>query len=488
MPDLVDYSKQGAVGVITINNPPVNALSPGVPEGIYEGLQQGMKDPDVKAMVLIGGGRSFIAGADIKHVGQKKSPVGMKWRDEMEKLDKPVVAAIHGFALGGGLESALCCHYRVAVASAKVGLPEVLIGILPGGGGTQRLPRLIGPKKALEMIVTGRHVPAGEAKELGIIDEIVPENDLLGSAVAFAEKIADARPLPRVGEMTEKLAEAKDDPGMFDAMRQKIARRARNQIAPYNCIKCVEAAVSMPLEQGLARERELFDELREGDETKALKYVFWAEREAAKIPDVPRDTPTKEIGSAAVIGAGTMGGGIAMCFANVGIPVKVLERDRETLDKGLAKVRRNYEISVKRGSLNEDDVDRRMELIQPAVSYDDIGDADIVIEAVFENLDVKKEVFKQLDEVMKPGAILASNTSTLDIDAMAGMTGRPGDVIGTHFFSPANIMKLLEIVRGDATSKEAIAVHDQAGQADQQGRRRVRQLRRLPRQPHADPL
>ena len=457
MSDLVDYSKQGAVGVITINNPPVNALSPGVAEGIYEGLQQGMKDPDVKAMVLTGGGRSFIAGADIKHVGQKKSPIGMKWRDEMEKLDKPVVAAIHGYALGGGLESALCCHYRVAVQSAKVGLPEVLIGILPGGGGTQRLPRLIGPKKAMEMIVTGRHVPAGEAKELGIIDEIVPENDLVASAVAFAEKIADIRPLPRVGEMTEKLAEAKEDPGMFDAMRQKIARRARNQTAPYHCIKCVEAAVSMPLEQGLARERELFDELREGDETKALKYVFWAEREAAKIPDVPRDTPTKEIDSAAVIGAGTMGGGIAMCFANVGIPVKVLERDRETLDKGLAKVRRNYEISVKRGSMNADDVDTRMALIEPASTYADIGEADIVIEAVFENLDVKKEVFKQLDEVMKPGAILASNTSTLDIDAMAGMTGRPGDVIGTHFFSPANIMKLLEIVRGDATSKEVIA-------------------------------
>jgi 3-hydroxyacyl-CoA dehydrogenase len=457
MSDLVDYRKQGAIGVITINNPPVNALSPGVPEGIYESLQKGMSDPAVKAMVLIGGGRSFIAGADIKHVGQQKSPIGMKWRDEMEKMEKPVVAAIHGFALGGGLESALCCHYRVAVPSAKVGLPEVLIGIIPGGGGTQRLPRLIGPKLAMEMIVSGRHVPAPEAKELGIIDEIMPENDLLGGAVAFAGKVADIRPLPRVGEKTDKLAEAKSDPGMFDAMRKKIERRARNQVAPYQCIKAVEAAVSLPLEQGLEQERALFDAVRQGEETAALKYVFWAEREASKVPDVPRDTQTRDIRSAAVIGAGTMGGGIAMCFANVGIPVKVLERDREALDKGLAKVKRNYEISAKRGSLDPAAVPERMARITPALDYADIGDADIVIEAVFENLDVKKEVFKKLDQVMKPGAVLASNTSTLDIDAMAAMTSRPADVIGTHFFSPANVMKLLEIVRGAKTGKETIA-------------------------------
>jgi 3-hydroxyacyl-CoA dehydrogenase len=457
MSNLVDYTKKGAVGVITINNPPVNALSPGVPEGIYEGLQQGMKDPEVKAMVLIGGGRSFIAGADIKHVGEKKSPVAMKWRDEMEKLEKPVVAAIHGYALGGGLESALCCHYRVAVPSAKVGLPEVLIGIIPGGGGTQRLPRLVGPKLAMELIVAGRHIPVPEAKELGIIDEIMPEDDLLGGAVAFAEKIADIRPLPRVGEKTDKLQEAKDDPGIFDAMRKKIARKARNQIAPYSCIDAVEAAATLPLEKGLARERELFDAVREGEETKALKYVFWAEREAAKVPDVPRDTPTKKIASAAVIGAGTMGGGIAMCFANVGIPVKVLERDKEALDKGLAKIKSNYEVSVKRGSLDAAAVPKRMALIEPALDYDKIGDADIVIEAVFENLDVKKEVFTMLDAVMKQGAVLASNTSTLDIDAMAAMTKRPGDVIGTHFFSPANVMKLLEIVRGAKTDKETIA-------------------------------
>jgi 3-hydroxyacyl-CoA dehydrogenase len=457
MADLVDYRKQGAIGVITINNPPVNALSPGVPEGIFESLQKGMGDPAVKAIVLIGGGRSFIAGADIKHLGQQKSPIAMKWRDEMEKMEKPVVAAIHGFALGGGLESALCCHYRVAVPSAKVGLPEVLIGIIPGGGGTQRLPRLVGPKLAMELIVSGRHVPAPEAKELGILDALAPENDLLGAAVAFAEKIAAVRPLPRVGEKTDKLAEAKADPGMFDTMRKKIERRARNQIAPYQCIKAVEAAVSMPLEKGLNYERTLFDEVRLGEETNALKYVFWAEREAAKVPDVPRETKARSIKSAAVIGAGTMGGGIAMCFANVGIPVKVLERDQSTLDKGLAKVKRNYEISAKRGSMDPADVPERMALITPALDYSEIGDADIVIEAVFENLDVKKEVFKKLDAVMKPGAVLASNTSTLDIDAMAAMTGRPGDVIGTHFFSPANVMKLLEIVRGEKTGKETIA-------------------------------
>jgi len=467
MSNLVDYTKKGAIGVITINNPPVNALSPGVPEGIYEGLLQGMKDPAVKAVVLIGGGRSFIAGADIKHVGEKKSPVAMKWRDEMEKMEKPVVAAIHGFALGGGLESALCCHYRVAVPSAKVGLPEVLIGIIPGGGGTQRLPRLVGPKLAMELIVAGRHIPAPEAKELGILDAIMPEDDLLGGAISFAEKIADIRPLPRVGEKTDKLAEAKADPGMFDAMRKSIARRARNQVAPYRCIDAVEAATPLPLEKGLARERELFDEVRQGEETGALKYVFWAEREAAKVPDVPRDTAAKKIASAAVIGAGTMGGGIAMCFANVGIPVKVLERDKETLDKGLAKVKRNYEISAKRGSMDEADVPKRMALITPALAYDEIGDADIVVEAVFENLDVKKEVFAKLDTVMKPGAVLASNTSTLDIDAMAAMTKRPGDVIGTHFFSPANVMKLLEIVRGAKTSKETIATTIRLGKAIQ---------------------
>jgi 3-hydroxyacyl-CoA dehydrogenase len=387
-----------------------------VPEGIYESLQQGMKDPDVKAMVLIGGGRSFIAGADIKHVGGKKSPVGMKWRDEMEKMEKPVVAAIHGFALGGGLESALCCHYRLAVPSAKVGLPEVLIGILPGGGGTQRLPRLIGPKKALDMIVTGRHVPAPEAKDLGIIDELAPEDDLLGAAIAFAEKVADTRPLPRVGEKQDKLQEAKDDPGMFDAMRKKIERTARNQVAPYQCIKCVEAAVSQPLEEGLATERRLFDEIREGDETKALKHVFWAEREATKIPDIPRDTPTKDISSGAVIGAGTMGGGIAMCFANAGIPVKLLEKDKDALAKGYDRIRSTYEISVRRGSLDAAAVDKRMALIEPVLEYDAIADADIVIEAVYENLDLKREIFRTLDKTMKQGAILASNTSTLDIE------------------------------------------------------------------------
>ncbi len=467
MSDLIDYTKRGAIGVITVNNPPVNALSPGVPEGIYEALQQGVKDPDIKAMVLIGGGRSFIAGADIKHVGKKKNPIAAKWRDEMENLDKPVIAAIHGYALGGGLESAMCCHYRLAVPSAKVGLPEVLIGILPGGGGTQRLPRLIGPKKALELIVTGRHVPAPEAKELGIIDELVPEGQLLESAVAYAEKVADIRPLPRVGEMDAKLQEAKDDPGMFDAMRKKIARRARNQVAPYQCIKCVEAAVELPLAEGLERERTLFEEISQGEETKALKHVFWAEREALKVPDVPRDTPAADIRSGAVIGAGTMGGGIAMCFANVGIPVKILEKDQDALDQGMAKIKANYDVSVKRGSLDAAEVPKRMALIEPVLSYEQIGDADIVIEAVYENLDVKKEVFKTLDSVMKDGAILASNTSTLDIDAMADATKRPGSVIGTHFFSPANVMKLLEIVRGKESSPETIATSIKLGRTMQ---------------------
>ena len=458
MSDLVTFTKQGAIGVITVDNPPVNALSPGVPEGLVECVQQGNADPEVKAMVLRGAGRSFIAGADIKFLGQKKTEAGLTYRTIIDDSEKPIVAAIHGYALGGGLETALACQYRVASKDAKVGLPEVLIGVLPGGNGTQRLPRLIGPKAALEMIVTGRHVPAPEASELGILDDLAENNDaLLDTAIAYAERIADVRPLPRIRDNDEKLAEAKEDPGMFDAMRKKIERRARNQNAPYHCIKCVEAAVSMPFDEGCARERALFEELVNADEAKSLRFAFFAERQANKIPDIDKSTQSRAINTAAVVGAGTMGGGIAMCFADAGIPVKLLEMNPEALDRGLAKIRANYETSVKRGSLAADMVDSCMNLITPALEYDLIGDADIVIEAVFEEMPVKKQVFAELDRVMKPGAVLASNTSTFDIDEIASATKRPADVLGTHFFSPANVMKLLEIVRGKDTAKDVVA-------------------------------
>jgi 3-hydroxyacyl-CoA dehydrogenase len=376
----------------------------------------------------------------------------------LDASQKPVVAAIHGYALGGGFELALAANYRIAVPSAKVGLPEVLIGILPGSAGTQRLPRLIGPKAALDMIVTGRHVPAEEAYRLGIIDELVPEGgDLRQAAIAFARRVADIRPSPRIRDHDEKLAEAKSDPGMFDAMRKSIARRARNQKAPYHCIQSVENACTMPFDDGVVRERELFDELENSAEAKALRYAFFAEREVGRLPDIPRATPLRPIKTAAIVGAGTMGGGISMSFAEFGFPVKLLEASQEALDRGLARIRANYETSVKRGSLSEAEMNRRLSLIEPVTSYDDIKDCDVVIEAVFERIPVKEEVFKKLDEVMKPGALLYSNTSGIDIDIMANATSRPQDVAGTHFFAPANVMKLFEVVKGAKSAPDTLA-------------------------------
>jgi len=454
---LVRFDVEDGVGVITIDNPPVNALGPSVRDGIVEALEKGEADPGVKAMVMIGAGRSFIAGADIRQFGK---PRPMSKRSPYEVMDggtKPVVAAIHGYALGGGLEHALACHYRVAVPTAKVGLPEVLIGILPGGGGTQRLPRLIGPKAALEMIVSGRHVPAEEAKVLGIIDEVVPGQELRTEAIAYAKRVADKRPLPRVRDKTEKLAEAKADPGMFDAMRQSIARKARNQKAPYHCIACVEAAVGQPFDEGIKIERRLFAELENSDEAKALRYAFFAEREVAKLPWLPKPLTLPEIKTAAVIGAGTMGGGIAMSFADFGFPVKLLDANREVLEKGLARIRNNYAVSVKRGSLTREEMDRRMALIEPVETFEGIADCDAVIEAVFEQMHVKLEVFTKLDEVMKPGALLFTNTSALDIDAIAAATRRPEAVAGTHFFVPANVMRTFEVVEGTKTSPTTLA-------------------------------
>jgi 3-hydroxyacyl-CoA dehydrogenase len=451
---VVRLEKDGDIAVIIVNYPPVNALGPGVSEGIIASLNTANTDASIKAIVLMGDGRSFIAGADIRGfgTGRKRPPIGERTYDVLDASPKPVVAAIHGFALGGGLENAMACHYRIAVPSAKVGLPEVLIGILPGGGGTQRLPRLVGAQTALEMITSGRHVPAPEAAQLGIIDEVLPEGvNLREAAVAYARKIADIRPFPRVRDKTVNA-----DPGIFDAMRKSIARKARNQTAPYHCIAAVEAACTLPFDDGIRREAELFAELESSDEAKALRYAFFAEREVAKLPDLPANVAPRDFNAPAVIGAGTMGGGIAMSFADFGFDVKIMDATPEALDRGMQRIRDNYATSVKRGSLAEDEMQRRLARIHPVTGYDDISDCDVVVEAVFERMDVKKPVFAKLDEVMRPGAFLFSNTSALDMDELAAVTRRPEYVAGTHFFSPANVMKLLEVVRPSKASPETL--------------------------------
>ncbi len=453
---VVRLEQDGDVGVIVVDYPPVNALGPGVSEGIIDALDRGNADPGIRAMVLIGAGRSFIAGADIRGfgTGRKRAPIGSRTYDVLDRSQKPVVAAIHGFALGGGLENAMGCHYRIAVPSAKVGLPEVQIGILPGGGGTQRLPRLVGPKVALEMITSGRHVPAPEALQLGILDEVLPDGaDLRVSAVAYARRVADVRPLPRVRDRSVQV----DDPGVFDAMRKSIARRARNQKAPYHCIAAVEAACTLSFDDGIAREAELFAELENSEEARALRYAFFAEREVAKLPDMPAGIQPRDFRDPAVIGAGTMGGGIAMSFADFGYDVKIMDATQDALDRGMERIRNNYATSVKRGSLAQDEMERRLTRIHPVAGYDDIKDCDIVVEAVFERMDVKKPVFAKLDQVMNPEALLFSNTSALDMDELAAETQRPEKIAGTHFFSPANVMKLLEVVRPAKASPETLA-------------------------------
>jgi 3-hydroxyacyl-CoA dehydrogenase len=455
--ELVRFEKDGDIGVITVDNPPVNAMSPGVPEGIVAALDKGHADPDIKAMVLIGAGRSFIAGADIRQFGRGPStpPTGRRHYNVMDESDKPVVAAIHGYALGGGLETALACHYRVAVPSARVGLPEVQIGILPGAGGTQRLPRLIGPKAALDLIVSGRHVPAEEAHRLGIIDELVPEGQLREAAIAFARRVAGTRKLPRIRDRDERLAEG--TPDVFDSMRKSIARRARNQRAPYACIEAVEAAVKLPFDEGCAFERKLFDELVGSEEARALRYAFFAEREVTKLPHIPADTKLRPTEKPGVVGAGTMGGGIAMSFADYGFDVRITDATREALDRGMARIRANYETSVRRGSLSREEMEKRLARIHPVAGIDDLADCDVIIEAAFEQIPVKEEIFRKLDQVMNPGAILFSNTSGIDIDIMANVTSRPQDVAGTHFFAPANVMKLFEVVQGSRSAPDVIA-------------------------------
>lgn len=449
----------GEVAVLTLNSPPVNALSAPVRDGISHGVQKAMTDPSVKALVLICEGRTFIAGADITEFG--KPPQGkslFEAMDAMESAAKPVIAAIHGTALGGGLETALCAHYRIAVPSAKVGLPEVNLGLLPGAGGTQRLPRIVGAQKALEMVTTGQHVPAKAAHAMGLIDELAPEGDLRNAAIAFARKIiAENRPLVRVRDNNTKIEQDRAHPEIFSEFRKANARKFRGFMAPEHNIRCIEAAVNLPFEEGLKVERKLFMELMTGSQSAAQRYVFFAERQVWKVPDISDDIPLIPVNKVGVIGAGTMGGGIAMNFANAGIPVTIVEAKPEALERGLGVIRKNYETTAKRGRLTLDQVETRMGLLTGSLDYADFADCDLVIEAVFENMEVKKEVFKKLDAIVKPGAILATNTSYLNVDEIAAVTARPESVVGLHFFSPANVMRLLEIVRGEKTSKPVIA-------------------------------
>jgi 3-hydroxyacyl-CoA dehydrogenase len=460
MSDLVQLSRQGDVAIITINNPPVNALSAGVPEGIEAAIAEVQKDPGVKAAVLIGGGKTFIAGADINMFVQMTSGQGgrinlLPTLLGIEDCRKPVVVAIHGHALGGGLEVAQACHYRVASPDAKVGQPEVNLGIIPGAGGTQRLPRLAGVAKAAEMCTNGKTIRAGEALEAGIIDKVI-EGDLLTGAVAFAREIA-GKQAPKTREMSAKLGTPEQNASIFSAARDTVRKKMRGLPAPMAAIDAIEAATKMPFEQGCEEEARLFDKCLYSDESKALIHVFFAEREAAKIPDVPKDTPVIPVNSVAILGAGTMGGGIAMVCANAGIGVVLKDSGQAALDRGLANIQKNYATSVKRGRFTQEQMDERMKLIKPTLAWDDFSNADLVIEAVFEGMALKKEVFAEIDRVCKRGAILASNTSTLDIDEIAASTSRPEAVIGTHFFSPANVMRLLELVRGKRSSKEVIA-------------------------------
>jgi 3-hydroxyacyl-CoA dehydrogenase len=458
-PSATSVSRVDTVGVLTVHAPPVNALSHAVRSGIADGIKALGTDPSVKAIVLICDGRTFIAGADITEFGKPlKAPGLVEVEETIEAAGKPVVAAIHGTALGGGLETALACHYRVAVPSAKLGLPEVKLGILPGAGGTQRLPRLVGVEKALDMITTGEPVGAKAAHDLGLVDAVVAEGDLKSAAIEFAKGlIAAGKPLRKIRDEDGKLVAARARPELFAEARKVAAKRFRNFKAPQLCVDAVEAAVKLPFAEGLAAERRLFTELLTGPQSAAQRYVFFAERAVAKIPDIADDTPVKPIKSVGIMGAGTMGGGIAMNFLNAGIPVTIVEAKAENLDRGIGIIRKNYEATAKKGRLTPADVETRMGLLTGSLDMGDLKSADLVIEAVFENMDLKKEVFGRLDAIAKPDAILATNTSYLDVDAIAAMTKRPQSVLGLHFFSPANVMRLLEVVRGAKTDKSVIA-------------------------------
>lgn len=449
----ISTTREGDLLIVTSNNPPVNALGAAVRTGLTAALDEAEGDDSIKALVLRCEGRTFFAGADITEFGKPPvEPLLPAVIERMEAFGKPIVAAIHGTALGGGCETALGCHYRIAVPSAKIGTPEVKLGLLPGAGGTQRLPRVATVELALEMTAKGDPISAKKAHEAGLIDRLAGEDTLREEAIAFANEIKDVRPIPRVSEM-----EAKADAGVFDEFRKANARKFHGFDAPEANIKCVEAATQMPFKEGIAFEREQFGKLMFGSQSAAMRHLFFAERKAAKIDDVPSDIQLREIKKVGVIGAGTMGGGISMNFLQAGYPVTIVEMKQEALDRGTGVIRKNYENSAAKGRFTNDQVEQWMGQLTGSLSQDDLADCDLIIEAVFENMDVKKEIFGNLDRICKPGAILASNTSYLDVNEIAAATNRPGDVVGMHFFSPANVMKLLEVVRGEKTDKDVLA-------------------------------
>lgn len=452
---VVSYTLEQEVGVIRLNNPPVNALSQALRQGLQEAVTRAQQD-DSKALIIVCDGRTFIAGADITEFGKPpQEPSLHTVINTLENSTKPIVAAIHGTALGGGFEVALGCHYRIALSSAKVGLPEVKLGLLPGAGGTQRTPRLAGVQSALELMLSGNPISATEAQANSLLDRVV-DTDLTAAALTFARQLVQQNaPLRRARDLA--IDPASVPKTLFDDFRKRLDRSARGQMAPYNILTCVEAAVRLPMDQGLAKERELFTECLLSPQSAAMRHLFFAERQAAKVKDLPAGTSTRPIRTVAIIGGGTMGGGIAMCFANAGFAVTLLEMNPEALTRGLTMIEKNYAISAQKGKLSETQMQSCLARIQGTVDYGDLADADLVIEAVFENLDIKKDVFSQLDAVCKPGAILATNTSYQDVNQIAAATQRPQDVIGLHFFSPANVMKLLEVVRGDQTADDVIA-------------------------------
>ena len=457
--EVTDLVIEDGIAVLTLNSPPVNALSVPVRNGLAQGIAQASANPAVRAIVLICGGRTFIAGADIAGFG--KPPQGANLHETLNAIEaapQPVIAAIHGTALGGGFEVALACHYRVAVPSAKCGLPEVKLGLLPGAGGTQRLPRIVGAQRALEMVTSGEHVNARACLAMGLVDELVAEGGLRDGAIAFARKlVAEKRPLKRVRDLDDKTALDRANPALFADFRNSNRRKFRGFDAPEYNIRCIEAAVQLPFDEGIQVERKLFLELVAGVQSAAQRYVFFAERAVWKIPDVADDTPTLPVNKVGIVGAGTMGGGIAMNFLNVGTPVTIVETTQAALERGVATMRQNYENTAKRGRLSLDDVEKRMALLTPTLELAALADSDLIVEAVFENMEVKKTLFAALDGIAKPQAILATNTSRLDVNEIASATRRPESVIGLHFFSPANVMRLLEVVRGDKTSKPVLA-------------------------------
>src|SRR5918911_466000 len=453
MSEVAPYAVRDGVAVTTLNNPPVNGLGNALRAGILEGLQRAEADANVKAVVLIGAGKAFSGGADIREFGKPRArPDLWEVNEAQDAMKKPLGAAISGFALGGGLELALACHYRIAAPKAQLGLPEVKLGILPGSGGTQRLPRIVPVAKAVQMMTSGNPITSEEALQLGLVDEIVQNGDLLEAAVVYAQKlVAERKPVRRIRDL-----QAKSDVD-FKKIRDEVAKASRGYPAPLEIVACIDAAVTKPFDEGRKFERERFAVLMNTNESKSLRHAFFAERQTSKIPDVPEDTPTRPIKKAAVIGAGTMGGGIAMSFANAGIPVTITDATREALERGLARIRENYAGTVQKGRLKQEDMDKRMALIQPTTDLNAVRDADIIVEAVFERMDVKQDLFRQLDGIAKQGAILASNTSTLDVNQIAAATKRPQEVVGTHFFSPANVMRLLEVVRAEKTAKDVLA-------------------------------